>query len=178
MFVITMAIHCLEQNFPALVRQCVPVEVVAEAVPAPQTATMAMPARLMFAMVPASASTRRSHHVAAEAAQEEVAVQEEAVVQEEVAVQEEGAVREGAAAAQAVEAAAPAGAAVVQEEGAVREEVVVQVVVEAVREVEVVRVAEEAVTGAAELVPAAVLQAVCVNILAAEVDRLRSIAVV
>jgi len=151
MFVITMAIHCLEQNFPALVRQCVPVEVVAEAVPAPQTATMAMPARLMFAMVPASASTRRSHHVAAEAAQEEVAVQEEAVVQEEVAV---------------------------QEEGAVREEVVVQVVVEAVREVEVVRVAEEAVTGAAELVPAAVLQAVCVNILAAEVDRLRSIAVV
>ena len=152
MFVITMAIHCLEQNFPALVRQCVPVEVVAEAVPAQQTATMAMPARLMFAMVPASASTRRSHHVAAEAAQEEVAVQEEAVVQEEVAVQEEGAVREGAAAAQAVEAAAPAGAAVV--------------------------VAEEAVTGAAELVPAAVLQAVCVNILAAEVDRLRSIAVV
>src|SRR3989344_483329 len=117
MFVITMAIHCLEQNFPALVRECVPVEVVAEAVPAPQTATMAMPARLMFAMVPASASTRRSHHVAAEAAQEEVAVQEE------------GAVREGAAAAQAVEAAAPAGAAVVQEEGAVREEVVVQVVV-------------------------------------------------
>src|SRR3989338_3923702 len=145
MFVITMAIHCLEQSFPALVRQCVPVEVVAEAVPAPQTATMAMPARLMFAMVPASASTRRSHHVAAEAAQEEVAVQEEAVVQEEVAVQEEGAVREWAAAAQ---------------------------------EVEVVRVAEEAVTGAAELVPAAVLQAVCVNILAAEVDRLRSIAVV
>src|SRR3989344_4798470 len=122
MFVITMAIHCLEQNFPALVRQCVPVEVVAEAGPAPQTATMAMPARLMFAMVPASASTRRSHHVAAEAAQEE------AVVQEEVAVQEEGAVREGAAAAQAVEAAATAGAAVVQEEGAVREEAVVQVV--------------------------------------------------